>query len=436
VEAKIAEYKSDRESSRLKIKLILKHKEFRLSCVSLNQRLDDICKYLHLSAAMHSMSSVTLPVKAEFFHLQEDLQACMAESTTTRAERAEAHKALTILRVQGEDVLNYNEIDINDVEIDDLKLLGEGAFADVFEGTYNGNDVAVKKLKMIGGKERLKLALKMAQRELEQLSQLKHENILTIIGGCTILSNKFFIITERALCSLRDLLDTESLISTVKVRLLLDAAQAMEFLHNEHNMLHCDNKPANMLIFEGYRLKVADIGLAKIRDKTGTSTELCLGTVKYMAPETFAPEAKFTTATDIYSYAVLVNEVCSGEVPWDGDDVSFIRMQVVAGDRRAVVLTADLEPLRIGITRGWAQDASQRPNFTTICQSLRALQRSLESNDGTQHSAEERLPELTTISSTTTSSADSYTYVRDYTPELGSSSSNISSVGTSLEVTS
>eukprot|EP00953_Heterococcus_sp_UTEX-ZZ885_P009643 5666-Heterococcus_DN1.PRE.4 len=346
VDAKIEEYISDSKSFR-KYKLILKHREFRLSCVSLNQRLDDICKYLHLSAAIHSSSIVALPVKEEFFHLQEDLQACMAESTSTRAERAEAHRALTILRVQGEDVLNYNEIDINEVEIDELAVLGSGAFADVFEGTYNGNDVAVKKIKMTGGKERLKLALKMAQRETEQLSQLKHENILTIIGGCTILSHQFYIITERAQCTLRVLLDSESLISAVKVRLLLDAAQAMEFLHNEHNMLHCDIKPANMLIFEGCRLKVADFGLAKIRDKTGTSTELCLGTVQYMAPETFAAKAKFTTATDIYSYAVLVNEVCSGEVPWDGDNIAFIERQVVAGDRPAVVLTADLEPLRI-----------------------------------------------------------------------------------------
>jgi tRNA A-37 threonylcarbamoyl transferase component Bud32 len=376
VESKIQEYKIDSASFR-KSKLILKHKEYRTCCLRFEQRLKSICEMLHLSADMLNKRSVLEPAKREFSQLEEGLEAYMAKSTTTREERKVAFKALTTLRLQGEDVLNYKEIDIYHLEIDHFATLGSGAFATVFPGKYNGEDVAVKKINLTGGAERLRLVRKMAQREVERMNQLKHDNILTIIGGCTILPDKFYIITELAQCSLRELLDDKRALTPVEmVKLLLDAAKAIGFLHNTHKMLHCDIKPANMLIFEGNTLKVADFGLTKMRDETTTSTALGIGTVQYMAPEIFEKNPKYTTASDVYSYAVLINEVCSREAPWD-NNIVYIQTQVTAGQRPSIKLTAEIEPLRTVITEGWAHDASHRPNITTIYQALQRLSEGL-----------------------------------------------------------
>jgi len=76
----------------------------------------------------------------------------------------------------------------------DERVLGEGAFAVVYKGlTKNGDDVAVKKLKL---RPDVNLDLKLFQNEFYNLTKLKHQNIVQILGYCYETEKKPFIIPD------------------------------------------------------------------------------------------------------------------------------------------------------------------------------------------------------------------------------------------------
>jgi hypothetical protein len=94
------------------------------------------------------------------------------------------------------------------------------------------------------------------------------------------------------------------------LRIFCEAAEAIDFLHR-NNVLHRDIKPANVLLLEGHA-KVADFGLAKLRDTAASATTL--GTPNYMAPEVW--QGKVHTASDQYALAVSYAEMRLGRLPF------------------------------------------------------------------------------------------------------------------------
>jgi serine/threonine protein kinase len=124
-------------------------------------------------------------------------------------------------------------------------------------------------------------------------------------------------------------------------------------------------------------VKLFDFGLAKELDpslRSGISELYELsgntGSLRYMAPEVARSEPYNLTA-DVYSFGLLLWQVCSLELPYDGMNRQDHAELVVHGNERPVLDSSWSTPLRILMKRSWEQDPLVRPSMDSIYKILR-----------------------------------------------------------------
>ncbi len=104
----------------------------------------------------------------------------------------------------------------------------------------------------------------------------------------------------------------------------LGIARAIAYLH-DHGIVHRDLKPANVFLENGV-VKVGDYGLSKsISTSQGTPQTMSIGTVHYMAPE--ISTGNYNRQIDIYALGVILYEMVTGRVPFDGESAGEILMK-------------------------------------------------------------------------------------------------------------
>jgi len=157
------------------------------------------------------------------------------------------------------------------------------------------------------------------KREARALALLNHPNIVSVYdfgeaaGGCL-----YYVMEYVKGTNLRHLMRGGH---TTSRRLLSSAVQVCEGLQfaHMHGVVHRDVKPANVLIDEQGRVKVADFGLAKIIGPSLapqlTAPSDALGTPEYIAPEALSREHDVDHRADIYSLGVMLYEMLTGHVP-------------------------------------------------------------------------------------------------------------------------
>ncbi|KAG7462144.1 hypothetical protein MATL_G00199730 [Megalops atlanticus] len=154
-------------------------------------------------------------------------------------------------------------------------------------------------------------------------------------------------------------------------RLAHQVALGMNFLHClSPQLLHLDLKPSNVLLDDGLGVKLTDFGLAKLvrTVSSGLRQEEAGGTISYMPPEAFKCTYKPTPASDIYSYAILLWSIITGEEPYPYARSDLIRLRIPEGDRPdlSTVDRGGVEGLRELadlMERCWHPNPKQRPSF-------------------------------------------------------------------------
>ncbi|KAL6312545.1 hypothetical protein AAG906_029476 [Vitis piasezkii] len=193
------------------------------------------------------------------------------------------------------------------------KELGKGASAIVYHGHLsNGTEVAVKKLSpssILGSKQ--------FKTEAQLLTRVHHKNLVSLFGYCDEGSNMVLIYEYMAKGNLKAYLSgkTEAALSwEQRLRIAIDAAQALEYLHNGCNppIIHRDIKTENILLNEKLQAKVADFGWSKSMPVEGGSyvSTAIVGTPGYLDPEyhrSSVPNEK----TDVYSFGIVLLELIS-----------------------------------------------------------------------------------------------------------------------------
>jgi eukaryotic-like serine/threonine-protein kinase len=105
------------------------------------------------------------------------------------------------------------------------------------------------------------------------------------------------------------------------VRYAIEICDALQCSH-DHGVIHRDLKPSNLMVTQDDTIKLTDFGIAKDLYATAlTASFLTLGTARYMSPEQFRGAAKVSHKTDLYALGVVMYEMLTGELPFQGATV-------------------------------------------------------------------------------------------------------------------
>jgi serine/threonine protein kinase len=180
-------------------------------------------------------------------------------------------------------------------QVELMGRISSGQFGDVFKASYQGTDVAVKRMKCGAHSEKARI-MSDFEHEVELISTVRHPNICMVMGAIGEWP-RLCIITE--LChrgSLYHILQAKDKIKLPwyrRIALAKDAATGVSILHN-HNpcIVHLDLKSPNLLVDRHWGCKVCDFGLGQTK-KSFYVSEGCggVGTPEWTAPEVLKGEA-------------------------------------------------------------------------------------------------------------------------------------------------
>jgi len=272
-------------------------------------------------------------------------------------------------------IINSNSIKI-------LKTIGFGGSSDVYLGDYRGTEVAVKKLRLIEAK---KDYIKEYKREVSSLVLLYHPYLVLLMGAIAEPFN-LSIVTE--FCKGGNLFEllykkpNVNLTWELKKKILLQIAIGMNYLHtNNPPVLHRDLKSLNILLTNNIEkdsdttdIKISDFGLSRLYQKSCIMSGN-LGTCYWMAPEIIVNK-KYTTKVDVYSYGIIIWEMCTRKIPYSCMSQQHIQfyVSVKKGRPNLKIIPNNTPPKIVQLMQMcWEHEPDNRPTFDYIVDFLRNL---------------------------------------------------------------
>ncbi|PPD95213.1 hypothetical protein GOBAR_DD07752 [Gossypium barbadense] len=193
------------------------------------------------------------------------------------------------------------------------RKLGEGGFGAVYKGYINELDrtIAVKKIS-----EGSRQGEKEYVTEVKVISQLRHRNLVQLIGFCHDGGMFLLVYVFMSNGSLDSHLFGKKtpLNWNLRYKAARGVASALLYIHEEWEqcVVHRDIKPSNIMLDSNFNVKLGDFGLARLMDhELGPRTTGLAGTLGYMAPE-YIKTGRASRASDVYSFGVVALEIATG----------------------------------------------------------------------------------------------------------------------------
>ncbi len=206
--------------------------------------------------------------------------------------------------------------------------IGVGGMAEVYKAfdTTLDRTVAVKVLHPQFAAEEDFVA--RFRREAQAAANLSQPNIVNIYdwGGE---NGSYYIVMEYLVGrNLKQIIaDQGPLAPNLAADIARQVAAALQFAH-KNGIVHRDIKPHNIVITDDGEVKVTDFGIARSSASNVTQTGAILGTAQYISPEQAKGE-EVGAATDIYSLGIVLYEMLTGRVPFDGDSPVAVALKQV-----------------------------------------------------------------------------------------------------------
>ncbi|MBL8814853.1 MAG: protein kinase [Planctomyces sp.] len=214
------------------------------------------------------------------------------------------------------------------------RAIHRGGFGEVYYALSDaGKEVALKLLNN---------NLDVELRGVSQCLNLKHPNLVTIFDIRQDSDKDHWIVMEYV--GGRGLYDVmQDHPAGMPIRELLfwlsGMAAGLSFLH-DRGIVHRDLKPANVFSDDGV-VKIGDVGLSKYISESRRSAQTqSVGTVYYMAPE--VARGRYGREVDIYAMGVMLYEMLTGRVPFDGETTAEILMKHLTAEPDLTVLPVEL----------------------------------------------------------------------------------------------
>lgn len=260
------------------------------------------------------------------------------------------------------------EIDSNDLEL--KKKIGTGGFAEVYLG-YRKSDGTIVAVKRLHQQEFDESMLESFKSEVAILAKLRHFAILPFVGACT--KPPYCIITQfmsgGSLFSRLHAKEASDRLSPTQLSIIaLGIAYGMTYLHAQ-NMIHRDLKSLNILLDADDFPKISDFGMARTKSTGNDEMSGGIGTSQWMAPEVLSSQ-RYDEKADVYSFAIILWEMLTGEVPYRGLRDIQVAMTVINQNNRPKIPKNCPPNLSKFIRLCWSTDPDKRPEFKKIVKVL------------------------------------------------------------------
>jgi serine/threonine-protein kinase len=201
------------------------------------------------------------------------------------------------------------------------------------------------------------------RREARSVAQLSHPNIVTVIDRGEEEGRQFIVFEYIDGENLKELVESRGPLPVADaLKLSIGIARALAFAHGR-GLVHRDVKPQNVLLNGDGRPKVTDFGIARSLDvqKGVTQTGTVLGTSNYIAPEQ-ASGQPVDERTDVYSLGVVLFELLTGDVPFDGENFVAVALRHINEEPPSVLSRRDdvLPRVADAVDRALAKDPGRR----------------------------------------------------------------------------
>ncbi|OUQ47858.1 Stk1 family PASTA domain-containing Ser/Thr kinase [Lactobacillus gallinarum] len=200
-----------------------------------------------------------------------------------------------------------------------IDTLGEGGMANVYlaEDIILQRKVAVKILRLDLQNEPQTQA--RFQREALATSELSHPNIVSVLDVGTDHGLPYMVMEYVDGPDLKEYIRQNAPLDLHEVIRIMDQILSAVALAHKHNVIHRDLKPQNILMDKRGNIKIADFGIAvALNQSSVTQTNSVMGSVHYMSPEQ-TRGGLVTKQSDIYSLGIILYELITGTVPFNGD---------------------------------------------------------------------------------------------------------------------
>ncbi|GJN05142.1 hypothetical protein PR202_ga22748 [Eleusine coracana subsp. coracana] len=208
------------------------------------------------------------------------------------------------------------------------KKIGQGHFGQVYEGTIKGTQRVAVKRPHEKGLKGAAVPVEEFRNEIIFQFRISHENLVRLVGCCLETDVPILVFEYISRGNLQEVLHGSAggkppcpLSLTERLDIAIGSAKALAHMHShgEHNHVHGDVKPANILLDGDLKPKVSDFGSSKLLSVNSYARHVAAdGT--YIDP-VYYKTGRFTVKSDVYSFGVVLLELVTRRMARHGDNI-------------------------------------------------------------------------------------------------------------------
>lgn len=263
-----------------------------------------------------------------------------------------------------------------------VEFLGQGGMSLVYRAIDKRTDhsVAVKVLRpeFLDDQE----FLERFDREAIAVSKMSHHNIVNLLDVGRSESFRYIVMEYVNGKTLKEVIQERGALPyDLSAQICIRILSAMQHAH-KNGVIHRDIKPQNILVHSEGHIKVADFGIARFAEKnTIAKQDFVMGSAHYISPEQ-ARGDDVTFASDIYSVGVVLYELLTGKVPFDGESPVTIALQHINATPVPVTSINPSIPLVMERIVNKAMEKDPVHRYQSSLEMAQDLQRAIYQPDG------------------------------------------------------